>query len=85
MDLKSRSETFGYYMLSHRSTIRDTARYFNVSKSLVHYDLSHRLSKVNPYLYCRVRDLVEENIRVRHLRGGQKTKEKYMSLRALSS
>ncbi|MBO7219385.1 MAG: sporulation transcriptional regulator SpoIIID [Clostridia bacterium] len=82
MEYQSRPEIFGYYMLSHRTTIRATAQYFNVSKSLVHYELSHKLSKQNPYLYCRVRELIEDNIKVRHLRGGEKTREKYMSIHA---
>ena len=84
MEFQSRAEMFGYYMLTHQTTIRATAQYFNVSKSLVHYELSFKLARQNPYLYCRVRVLIENNIKVRHLRGGQKTREKYMSIHASS-
>ena len=84
MEFQSRPEKFGYYMLAHSTTIRATAHYFNVSKSLVHYELKYKLPNQNPYLYCRVRELIENNIKVRHLRGGEKTREKYMSIHASS-
>ena len=81
MDLKTRPEKFGYYMVLNSSTIRATALFFQVSKSTVHYDLLYKLKKINPYLFCRVRDVIELNLKERHIRGGNKTKEKYLNLR----
>ena len=81
MTHKSRAELFGYYIVEHEATIRSTADYYGVSKSTVHYDLKHKLKKVNPYLYCRVRCVIEENLRCRHLRGGDSTRLKYIAMK----
>jgi putative DeoR family transcriptional regulator (stage III sporulation protein D) len=81
MSYKSRAEVFGYYMVEHGATIRSTAEFYGVSKSTVHYDLMYKLKQVNPYLYCRVRCVIEDNLRCRHLRGGDSTRRKYMAMR----
>ena len=78
---QSRAESFGYYLVSNKSTIRATAKYFGVSKSTVHYDLMHKLKQINPYLYCRVRCVIEDNLRLRHIRGGESTRQKYLKLK----
>ena len=82
---KTRPEIFGYYMISNNSTIRATASYYGVSKSTVHYDLQYKLKKINPYLFCRVREIIENNLSVRHIRGGNSTRLKYLTLNKTSS
>ena len=84
MEYRSRPETFGYYMVEHQSTIRDTASFYGVSKSTVHYDLLYKLKNINPYLFCRVRCVIENNVMFRHIRGGNSTRAKYKKLRASS-
>lgn len=68
---------FGEYMVSRKATVRATAKAFGVSKSTVHKDLSERLPKLSPALYVRVKAILEENKRERHIRGGLATKHKY--------
>ncbi len=68
------------YILDTKSTIRQTAEKFGVSKSTVHLDMSGRLIKIDSYLYYRVRDILEYNFSVRHLRGGESTKRRYEEL-----
>ena len=67
------------YLLSNSCTIRQLADYFEISKSTIHIDLSKRLKEINFPLYCDVAKVLEYNMSVRHIRGGQTTKDKYLS------
>ncbi len=66
-------------MIENRGTVRSAAKAFGISKSTVHKDLSVRLPKLDQMLYQQVRSLLDENKSLRHLRGGQATKIKYLS------
>ncbi|HHV78789.1 MAG TPA: sporulation transcriptional regulator SpoIIID [Firmicutes bacterium] len=70
------------YIASSSSTVREAAKTFNVSKSTVHKDMTERLPKINPQLYAKVKCILERNKAERHLRGGEATRRKYMTLRA---
>ena len=63
------------YVIETNSTIRQTAKIFNISKSTVHKDLHERLLYVNKKLYDEVYDILQYHIDVRHIRGGQSTKK----------
>ena len=65
------------YIIKNKATIRETASVFGVSKSTVHLDMSKRLIHLNSYLYYEVKDILEYNFSVRHLRGGESTRRKY--------
>ena len=65
------------FILKNKSTIRDTAKHFGISKSTVHFDLSTRLKKVNFHLHKKVEKLLKNNFQQRHIRGGNATKNKY--------
>ena len=65
------------YMLETKKTIREIAKVFNVSKSTVHKDLHERLVDINFNLYNEIDSILKYHIDVRHIRGGQSTKEKY--------
>lgn len=69
------------YILEHRSTVRATALYFKKSKSAIHHDLHIVLKDYNEGLHKEVQDLFDYNSSVKHIRGGQATKEKYQKLR----
>ena len=43
----------------------------------VHKDISERLKGLNPALYAKVREVLDENKAERHIRGGLATKNKY--------
>lgn len=68
-------------IIIRKDTIRNVAPIFGVSKSTVHKDLTDRLSELDNGLYEKVRALLEYNKSVRHLRGGNSTKLKYLKKR----
>lgn len=68
------------YMLQTNNTIREIAKIFCVSKSTVHKDLHERLKEINLELYNEVNAILKYHIDVRHIRGGQSTKEKYKKI-----
>ena len=65
------------YIVATRSTVRDTAAAFDVSKSTVHKDVSERLRYIDFALFQRVKAVLDLNLSERHLRGGIATKNKY--------
>jgi putative DeoR family transcriptional regulator (stage III sporulation protein D) len=65
------------YVIRHKATVRETAKAFSISKSTVHKDITERLKHTNYKLYYKVKEILDENFSVRHLRGGEATKRKY--------
>ena len=68
------------YIISSRTTVRDAAKIFGVSKSTVHKDVTERLPKINPAVALQVKEIMDKNKAERHIRGGKATKMKYQSL-----
>lgn len=58
------------YLVENKSTIRDTAKYFKVSKSTLYVDLSEKLPKIDKELYKKVKEVLMDNKKSRALRGG---------------
>ncbi|MDD4351017.1 MAG: sporulation transcriptional regulator SpoIIID [Clostridia bacterium] len=77
VNIEKRAFELANYVLDNKSTIRNTAKYFLMAKSTVHYDLSYRLKKIDYPLYLEVAKLLQLNFNEKHLRGGQATKNKY--------
>lgn len=75
---RSRPESFAHYIVDNNATIRQTAKAFNYSKSLVHNDVSNKLKNVNFDLYIETKRVLDKNFKERHLRGGEATKQKYL-------
>ena len=73
----TRSETFALYLIKNKSTVRKTADYFGVSKSLVHNDISKKLPLINKSLYEKLKVILNINFSEKHIRGGIATREKY--------
>ncbi len=65
------------YMLETNKTIREIAKVFNVSKSTVHKDLHERLLYIDNDLFNKINEILKYHIDIRHIRGGQSTKNKY--------
>ena len=80
-NLEKRACELAVYMIETGATVRSSARYFGISKSTVHKDLTQRLSKVNPVLYAQVRQILDLNKQERHIRGGMATQRKYQEQR----
>lgn len=76
---KERCEIFGEYVIENSATVRNTAKHFGISKSTVHKDLSQKLYYINPRLYDSVKEILEFNKSERHIRGGEATRQKYLS------
>lgn len=72
------------YIIKTNSTVRSTAKYFGVSKSTVHNDITEKLGKLNHDLYNKVQLVLEKNKSERHIRGGEATKEKYLKINKIS-
>ncbi len=75
---KERSCLYGRYMVQNGATVRETAHFFDTSKSTVHKLVTGRLKQVDPVLYAQVRSVLDINKAERHIRGGLATKEKYL-------
>lgn len=69
------------YLIDTKKTIRELALYFHVSKSTIHKDLKDRLKEYDKKLYEEVNIILREHIEERHIRGGEKTREKYKKKR----
>ncbi len=79
--IKDRVVEVANYIVENRTTVRDTAKKYGISKSTVHKDVVFRLMDVNKHLYEEVRDILELNKSERHIRGGLATKNKYLHSR----
>ena len=73
---KARAVELGKYIAQTGCTVRDAAKHFQIGKSTVHKDVTERLPKLDPELHDCVRRILDYNLSVRHLRGGEATKQK---------
>ena len=80
--IKKRILAVAHYIKENNATIRATATAFKLSKSTVHKDISERLLKIEPDLYLTIKEILANNFKNRHLRGGEVTRSKYKLLRA---
>jgi putative DeoR family transcriptional regulator (stage III sporulation protein D) len=68
------------YMLKTKETIRELSKIFKVSKSTVHKDLHERLVKIDKDLSKKIDKILKKHIEIRHIRGGESTKRKYLKM-----
>ncbi len=74
---KERCVVLGTFIVENRATVRQAAARFGISKSTVHKDVTEHLRHVNPGLFEAVADVLDQNKRERHLRGGEATRRRY--------
>lgn len=67
------------YIIKTNKTIREVASVFCVSKSTVHKDMRERLVKIDKILYEKVSNILKYHIDIKHIRGGEATKRKFLS------
>ena len=67
------------YIIENKATVRQCAKRFGISKSTVHKDVSERLKQINPQMASQARNVLDQNKKERHIRGGMATREKYLS------
>lgn len=77
--IEERAIAVGEYIVDSGSTVRQAAKQFGISKSTVHKDVTDRLEEIRPQLAIEARKVLDINKSERHIRGGQATKEKYLS------
>ena len=70
------------YMIDTKETVRDIAKVFHVSKSTVHKDLSERLLEIDSDLYKEVNEILKYHSSIRHIRGGDATRRKFLEKNA---
>ena len=75
--IKERTIRIGNYVVETRKTVRVIAKEFGVSKSTVHKDLTERLPELKPVLASEVKKILDYHKSIRHLRGGEATRNKY--------
>ena len=76
-DYDERAVELGRYITESKSTVRAAAKKFGISKSTVHSDITTKLKRIDPALYCEVRKVLDVYKEERHIRGGIATREKY--------
>lgn len=75
-DIISRAVTIGQYITEKECTVREAAKHFSLGKSTVHKYVTEHLKHVDIELYEKVRKILDYNLSVRHLRGGEATRKK---------
>ena len=71
------------YIIKSKKTVRETAKIFNVSKSTVHKDMQERLKEIDYSLYKKINLIFKNHIEIRHINGGEATRQKYLKLKSI--
>ena len=66
------------YIIINDKTVRDASLVFGVSKSTVHKDMREKLLLLDSTLYQKVSSVLEYHTYIKHIRGGQATKDKFL-------
>ncbi len=72
------------YIINTKNTIRETAKIFKVSKSTVHKDLKERLYEIDINKYYKIKEIMDEHIETRHIKGGESTRRLFLRKKELS-
>ena len=72
----------GKYIIKTGNTVREMASVFGISKSTIHKDLRERLFEVDINLYNKVSSILQYHTDIRHIRGGESTRRKYLEKNA---
>ena len=67
------------YIIATNKTLRETSSVFLVSKSTVHKDMNDRLREIDYNLYKKVSSILRYHIDIKHIRGGEATKRKFLA------
>lgn len=72
----------GEYILNTGKTVREMASCFGISKSTIHKDLRERLLEIDCKMYEKVSKILQYHMEVRHIRGGESTRRKFLEKNA---
>lgn len=76
--IRDRILTAANIFVTEKSTVREVAKKVGCSKSTVHKDFIERLEEIDKDIYEKVKELLEYNKTIRHIRGGEATKNKFL-------
>lgn len=79
--LVTRVKEIADYIEKTKCTIREAAKEYRVSKSTVHKDMTERLKELDPEKYVIIEKIFQNHIEIRHIKGGESTKNKYLKLK----
>ena len=83
-NIQKRVNDVADYIINTRKTIRQTAKIFNVSKSTIHKDLKERLIEIDKQKYLKIKNIMNDHIEIRHIRGGESTRQLFLTKKKLS-
>ena len=69
------------YICDGGYTLREVAKIVGVSKSTVHIDVTERLKKHSRTDYLKVKEVLNEHLATRHLRGGEATRRRFKKIK----
>lgn len=81
--VEKRCIMLGEYIIETNSTVRQTGEHFGISKSTVHIDVTKRLNEISPTMASSVDKVLQQNKAIRHIRGGNATKQKYLDMKKI--
>ena len=79
--LVNRVNEIADYIEKTKCTIREAAKNYGISKSTVHKDMTERLIKINKEKYVLIEEIFQNHLKIRHIKGGESTKNKYLKLK----
>ena len=80
-EIQERVKSEANYILKTELTLREIAKKYQVSKSTVHKDLQSRLKDIDKNLFMEVDNILKKHIYLRHIRGGESTRKKYLNIK----
>lgn len=75
--IRQRCVRLAHLLIETGDTVRALAMKTGYSKSTIHKDLTERLRQINEPLANEVNNCLQYNKAMRHIRGGEATKEKW--------
>ena len=66
------------HIIATKDTIRETAKHFRISKSTIHKDLQERLNQIDNEKYNIIKEILNEHIETRHIKGGESTRQLFL-------
>lgn len=70
------------HIINTGNTVRQMADIFGISKSTIHKDLRERLLEIDINLYNKVSSILQYHTSIRHIRGGESTRKKFLEKNA---
>ena len=72
------------HIIATKDTIRETAKKFRISKSTIHKDLQERLTKIDINKYKIIKEILNEHLETRHIKGGESTRQLFLRKKQLT-